>query len=50
MIQFGMAGVVSVLVSVCNDGTARPMIGAIFACALSGAAALVLDRLIPRRG
>jgi DHA1 family bicyclomycin/chloramphenicol resistance-like MFS transporter len=49
MIQFGLAGLVSVLVGLLHDGTARPMAGAILACALAGALVVAIDRLTPRR-
>ncbi|MDR2455637.1 MAG: multidrug effflux MFS transporter [Deltaproteobacteria bacterium] len=48
-IQFGLAGLISVMVSVFHDGTARPMVGAILAFGLAGAALLLADKLIPHK-
>ena len=49
MIQFGMAGLVSVLVSLLHDGTARPMVGAILACGLTASVVMIVDWLASRR-
>ena len=46
VIQFGMAGLASFLVGFFHDGTARPMVFTIAACALAGAFVTALWKLM----
>jgi DHA1 family bicyclomycin/chloramphenicol resistance-like MFS transporter len=49
VLQFGLAGLVSFLVSVFHDETMRPMVIAILACAMVGSLILIAERLASSR-